>query len=170
MWKYTGKHRPAFAEPTAQGQESVWDYPRPPALLADQRHIKVLAGGQQIASSQNALRLLETAAPPTFYLPITDIDMDRLQVVHGQSFCEWKGAARYWALLGSPQPVAWDYPNPSPTYRKVFGHLAFYPGRVDCFVDEEAVRAQSSEFYGGWITDEIVGPFKGDAVWREAPV
>jgi uncharacterized protein (DUF427 family) len=150
-------------EPAGPGQESVWDYPRPPALIADQRHVKVLAGSELIASSKAALRLLETAAPPTFYIPRRDIDMASLQVVQGQSFCEWKGAARYWAVKDSPQPVAWDYPNPSPAYQKILGHLAFYPGRVDCFVDAEAVRAQSSEFYGGWITDEIIGPFKGEA-------
>lgn len=162
MWKYTGKSRPTFAEPTSGDQESVWDYPRPPALVPDTRHITVRAAGKLIASSQNALRMLETAAPPTFYIPMKDIDMDSLIHLQGQSYCEWKGAARYWALDGNPQPIAWDYPNPSPAYGRVLRHMAFYPGRVDCFVGQEAVRPQSSEFYGGWITDEIVGPFKGE--------
>jgi len=162
MWKYTGKQRPSFAIEPASDQESVWDYPRPPALLEDSRHVRVMAGEQIIAHSNHALRILETAAPPTFYLPIEDVDMDLLAVVRGQSNCEWKGVARYWAISGQDQPVAWDYPVPSVSFGRLLNHLAFYPGRVDCFVDDEAVRPQSSEFYGGWITSEIVGPFKGE--------
>jgi len=162
MWKYTGKQRPSFAIEPALDQESVWDYPRPPALLEDSRHVRVTAGGQIIARSDHALRILETAAPPTFYLPLGDIDMGQLSVVPGQSNCEWKGIARYWALSGQNQPVAWDYPSPSAPFEQLLNYLAFYPGRVDCFIDDEAVKPQYSEFYGGWITREIVGPFKGE--------
>jgi len=162
MWKYTGKQRPSFAIAPADDQESVWDYPRPPALLEDSRHVRVMADEQIIAHSDHALRLLETAAPPTLYLPVGDIDMDALHVVPGQTSCEWKGIARYWALKGQNQPVAWDYPKPSPAFQRILHYLAFYPGRVDCFIDDEAVKPQSSEFYGGWITREIVGPFKGE--------
>ncbi len=162
MWKYTGNERPAFAKQTSADQESVWDYPRPPALVPDTRHVKVSTNGKLIASSPRALRMLETAAPPTFYLPKDDVDLARLREISGQSFCEWKGVARYWALADGERAVAWDYPNPSRAYGKILDHFAFYPGRVDCFVDAESVRPQASEFYGGWITDEIVGPFKGE--------
>lgn len=124
--------------------------------------MRVMADGQIIADSSQALRVLETAAPPTFYLPEADIDMDLLAVVSGQSNCEWKGIARYWALSSHSQPVGWDYPTPSAPFGGLLSHLAFYPGRVDCFIDDEAVKPQSSEFYGGWITHEIVGPFKGE--------
>jgi uncharacterized protein (DUF427 family) len=164
MWKYTGQRRPDFALDPQPGQESVWDYPRPPALLADTRTVEVRHGERLIARSTRAVRVCETASPPTFYLPPDDIDFEQLVAASGSSYCEWKGQARYWALRDLPagQPVGWSYPDPLPAFRAIRDWLCFYPGRVDCFVAGEAVKPQLSEFYGGWITAEVVGPFKGD--------
>ena len=163
MWLYTGKARPPFAESPGSGRESVWDYPRPPALVPDARRVVVLAGGKTIASTTRALRVLETASPPTFYIPASDVKMSHLQTGPGRSICEWKGAAIYWYLkTGEPEPVAWSYPEPTARFRTLKDHLAFFPARLQCFVDDERVRPQPGAFYGGWITDELVGPFKGD--------
>jgi uncharacterized protein (DUF427 family) len=148
------------------GQESVWDYPRPPALVGDERLVEVYDGAERIASSRRACRVLETASPPTFYLPPEDVDTGRLAVARGSSFCEWKGRARYWRLARTgedAEPVAWTYPAPTSAFAAIAGWYAFYPGRVRCLVDGELVRAQAGAYYGGWVTGEIVGPFKGDA-------
>ena len=162
MWQYRGQVRPAFAEEPGPGQESVWDYPRPPRLVADPRHVVVSAGERALADSRAALRLLETASPPTFYLPVADVNMHELAVVPGSSVCEWKGAARYFALRdGNGTPVAFDYPHPAAAFISLSGHICFYPGRVACLVDAERVRPQDGGFYAGWITDDVVGPFKG---------
>jgi uncharacterized protein (DUF427 family) len=164
MWNYRGKQRPQFADPTGPGQESVWDYPRPPALVACEKLIKVKYGDRIIGRSDRCLRILETASPPTYYLPPDDIDMRQVQPTSGSSFCEWKGSAQYWSLAQAPDkpPVGWSYPHPNPAFKAIENWLCFYPSRVSCFIDGEIVRAQASEFYGGWITDEIIGPFKGD--------
>lgn len=164
MWEHRGQKRPPFAEAPRPGQESVWDYPRPPALVPDTRRVVVRAGERVIADSTCALRVLETASPPTFYLPAADVDRAALVPAAGRSFCEWKGEARYWAIEGDAEgtPVGWDYPQPTAAMAAIAGCFAFYPARVQCSVDGERVRPQRSEFYGGWITDEIVGPFKGE--------
>ena len=163
MWKNTGKSRPDNAVAPGPGQESVWDYPRPPELQHDGRLVEVKHGDVVVASTTAALRILETASPPTFYVPAEDVDLDQLVEVTGSSVCEWKGRAVYWALAHAPElPVAWSYPRPSPRFDRIQNHLAFYPGRVECYVDGERVRAQAGGFYGGWVTDEIVGPFKGE--------
>lgn len=162
MWQYCGQQRPAFALQPGPGQESVWDYPRPPRLAEDARRILVRDGGRVLADSRRAIRVLETASPPTFYLPPTDIELDRLIVMPGSSLCEWKGPARYWALGARPEAaVGWDYPQPAAAFQAITGYLAFYPQRLDCYVDDERVRAQDGGFYGGWVTREIIGPFKG---------
>ena len=107
--------------------------------------------------------MLETASPPTWYLPAADVRTDRLVATGGRSFCEWKGQARYWALSDQPAAaIGWDYPEPFPEFAVIAGYLAFYPARIDCRVDGRLVRAQAGDFYGGWITDEVIGPFKGD--------
>ena len=143
--------------------ESVWDYPRPPALQRDARLVEVKESEATIASTNAAYRVLETASPPTFYIPVDDVDLDRLVETPGTSVCEWKGMARYWALAREPAvPIAWSYPRPRPRFDRIRGYLAFYPGRVECFVEGERVRAQAGGFYGGWITSEIAGPFKGE--------
>jgi uncharacterized protein (DUF427 family) len=146
------------------GQESVWDYPRPPRLEPSSRLIRVLFAGQAIAETSHAYRVLETSHPPTWYIPRNDIHMEVLNASHKFSFCEWKGSASYWtALVGEQKAenVAWSYESPNPNFAPIKGHLAFYPSRSECYVDEELVIAQPGDFYGGWITRDIVGPFKG---------
>lgn len=146
--------------------ESVWDYPRPPRLEPSSRQIRVVHQGIVIASTSRALRMLETSHPPTYYLPPEDVRMDLLEAASRSSVCEWKGQASYWnvKLPGAaavPQ-AAWSYANPRAKYAALKDHVAFYASRVDaCFVDEEQVAAQPGDFYGGWITSEITGPFKG---------
>jgi uncharacterized protein (DUF427 family) len=164
MWKYTGKHRPDFAETPGPGQESVWDYPRPPALVRSDEQVEVRSGDRVIANSAAVLRVLETASPPTYYIPEADIDWTTLVEIAHASFCEWKGQASYYALAGDPkgQPVAWLYANPAASFAAIDRHASFYPALVDCFVNGEKVRPQPGRFYGGWITDRLAGPFKGE--------
>jgi uncharacterized protein (DUF427 family) len=144
--------------------ESVWDYPRPPALVACERRVRVELDGQVVAESTGALRVLETASPPTVYVPPVDVAHELLRETSGHSVCEWKGRARYAdVVVGGRRAAgaAWWYPEPVATYAALRDHVAFYPGRVACFLDEERVRPQDGDFYGGWVTDDIVGPFKG---------
>lgn len=144
--------------------ESVYSYPRPPRVEPDTRRVTVRCRGVTLADSVRALRVLETSHPPVFYLPREDVRIDRLSRSATESFCEWKGAATYWSLTADGvllPDVAWSYEAPAPRYGLLAGHVAFYPGRVDCTVDGERVSPQPGHFYGGWITAEIVGPFKG---------
>lgn len=149
------------------GQESVWDYPRPPRLEDSSRHIQIVFNGEIIADSHRAKRVLETSHPPVYYLPPDDIQMGYLQVTPRSTFCEWKGSARYFTLqVGdqSAENVAWSYPNPTQLFLPIQDYIAFYPSRMEaCYVDGERVQAQPGDFYGGWITSDIVGPFKGSA-------
>jgi uncharacterized protein (DUF427 family) len=143
----------------------VWDYPRPPKIVADSREIVVRAGDTIVARSTRCLRVLETASPPTIYVPPADVALELFAIARGQSHCEWKGEARYWTadVAGIRiERAAWSYPSPLPAYAALRDHLAFYPAKVACFVDGRRVLAQPGGFYGGWITPEIVGPFKGD--------
>lgn len=165
LWEHTGEQRPPFAREPGPGQESVWDYPRPPALDPDDRPVRVVAGDIVIAESRSAIRVLETASPPTFYLPPDDVNRDLLRRARGSSHCEWKGEATYWRLddrAAASQAIGWSYERPEPRFAAIAGFLSFYPGRVACFVDDERVRPQAGGFYGGWVTDEIVGPYKGE--------
>ena len=164
MWKYRGQTRPDFADTPGPGQESVWDYPRPPKLSPDTRQIEVISAGRRIASSSKCFRVLETASPPAFYIPPSDVDWQYLIAGSGQSVCEWKGAASYWVLNSNPQQgaVGWSYPQPTPAFNKIKDYVSFYPALLECFVDGERVRPQPGRFYGGWVTGEIVGPFKGE--------
>ena len=164
MWQFTGAARPDFAVEPAPGQESVWDYPRPPALVPCPRTVRILAGEQEIARSEQALRVIETASPPTVYLPPADIAPGALVEAPGASYCEWKGVARYFALAGGDgKPVAWSYPEPSAPFAALAHHVSFYPALLACFLGDERVRPQGGGFYGGWVTDDIVGPWKGEA-------
>jgi uncharacterized protein (DUF427 family) len=151
--------------PPGPGQESVWDYPRPPRLEPTSRLVVVTFGGVEIARSTRALRLLETSHPPTYYVPPEDVRREHLFPAPGASVCEWKGAARYWSIrVGErvSQQAAWSYADPVARYAALRDHLCFYASRVDaCFVDGERVTPQPGDFYGGWITADIVGPFKG---------
>lgn len=164
MWEYRGQKRPSFAEQPQAGQESVWDYPRPPKLEPFSATVEVFADDTLVARSVNTLRVLETASPPTVYIPPQDIDMSLLDRAAGNSFCEWKGSASYWKLVNDPAgiPVAWSYREPFSAFEKIRDYLCFYPARIACYIDGERVQGQPGEFYGGWITTAIVGPFKGD--------
>ena len=142
----------------------MWDYPRPLKLVPDSRRVEVRLAALIIADSTQTYRVLETASPPTFYVPPMDVRLEFLQLSSGSSICEWKGAARYWTLKSharSSEPVGWSYPNPNPGFEAIAGYFSFYPARVECYVDGERVQPQPGEFYGGWVTHEIVGPFKG---------
>ena len=146
--------------------ESVWDYPRPPAVEPCKRRVRVLHQGQTVAESSRALRVLETASPPTVYLPRKDVAVELLEPAAGHTVCEWKGQASYFDLVVDgkrAERAAWTYTNPKPDYEELRDLIAFYPGRVECYLDQERVRPQAGDFYGGWITDEIVGPSKGEA-------
>ena len=147
------------------GQESVWDYPRPPRIEETTRLIRVSFAGQIVAETHRARRVLETSHPPVYYIPPEDVRIHFLERSLHSSFCEWKGKADYYTLAveGHRSPdAAWSYPNPTPNFATIRGYFAFYPGRVDsCTVDSELVVVQKGDFYGGWITSKIVGPFKG---------
>ncbi|MEU8760054.1 DUF427 domain-containing protein [Streptomyces sp. NPDC048659] len=144
--------------------ESVWDYPRPPRLVGDDRRVTVTVDGRVVADTRACLRVLETSHPPTYYLPRRDVRAEFLRPRPGRTDCEWKGAASYWDVVvgGLVVPrAAWSYEEPLGPYEALRGHLAFYPSAVGCAVDGEPVIAQEGDFYGGWITREIEGPFKG---------
>lgn len=149
------------------GKESVWDYPRPPRLERTQRSIRVIHNGVVVADTSCASRVLETSHPPTYYIPFDDIDMSFLVQNDKRTMCEWKGAASYYNLrIGSVlvRDAAWTYLNPKKPFGGLVDHIAFYANKVDaCFVDDERVDAQAGSFYGGWITSDIAGPFKGSA-------
>jgi uncharacterized protein (DUF427 family) len=164
MWQYNGNERPPFAEAPGPGQESVWDYPRPPALLHCDALVEVFNGESLLASTRSALRVLETASPPTFYLPPESVDWSQLVQAQGSSFCEWKGAATYWALANDPggTVVGWSYEHPSDSFAAIKGYLSFYPRLLACKVNGERVQPQPGGFYGGWITSTVAGPFKGE--------
>jgi uncharacterized protein (DUF427 family) len=142
--------------------ESVWDYPRPPLIEPAGARIRILHAGHTLADTTDALRILETSHPPVYYLPSAAIDMRLLHRSPArQSFCEFKGLATYWSLADAPD-VAWSYESPSPSYAALAHHLAFYATKVDeCRVDDERVIPQAGDFYGGWITGNLRGPFKG---------
>jgi uncharacterized protein (DUF427 family) len=156
---------PPRRDPVGPGQESVWDYPRPPSALVTPRHVVVELGGQVLADTRRAVRVCETSHPPVFYVPRADLAADLLEQGQHGSFCEWKGVATYWdAVVAGRRAVSigWSYEQPTPGFEHLTGAVAFYPGRVDrATVDGEVVRPQPGDFYGGWITDEVVGPFKG---------
>ena len=128
------------------GQESVWDYPRPPAVVPDGRSIEVTHGERLIARSTTSVRVLETSHPPAFYVPPDAVVPGRLVLTNGSSHCEWKGAAEYLAVEGTVEPVAWRYPTPYPEFSDHAGWVSFYPGRVDCTVNDEPVRPQAEAF------------------------
>lgn len=148
------------------GQESVWDYPRPPRLEHMQQHVTVRFRGQTICDTSSPIRVLETSHPPTYYLPVADFLPGVLQPCAGSSVCEFKGVAQYFDIVGADGKVAvraaWGYPDPWSPFEDLRDHVAFYAGVMDeCLVDGERVTPQPGDFYGGWITRAVVGPFKG---------
>lgn len=149
------------------GQESVWDYPRPPRLERSPKQIKIVFNQITLVDSCNTYRVLETSHPPVYYIPPEDIKTEYLQPANSRrSFCEWKGFALYYDLIVKDKQVdnaAWYYTEPTAYFTPIKDYVAFYPSKMDaCYVEEELVRSQPGDFYGGWITDEIVGPFKGE--------
>jgi uncharacterized protein (DUF427 family) len=156
--------QPQRIEP-GPGQESVWDYPRPPRLEDVSKHIQIIFNGEIIADTHNAKRVLETSHPPVYYLPPEDIKMEYLSQTPRNSFCEWKGSAGYYTVTVQDKQApncAWFYTSPTPAFESIKDYVAFYPEAMDiCYVDGEQVQPQPGGFYGGWITSDIVGPFKG---------
>jgi uncharacterized protein (DUF427 family) len=145
--------------------ENVWDYPRPPALEPVSRRLRIVFGGRTIAETDAGFRVLETSHPPVYYLPRAAFISCTLEPAAGRSLCEWKGVAAYWSIRAGENfapGAAWSYPNPTPRFAAIRDHLAVYAGMMDqCFVGDAAVTPQPGGFYGGWITGDLQGPFKG---------
>ena len=145
--------------------ESVWDYPRPPRLEECSKHLVIRFGGVVIADTRRALRVLETSHPPVYYLPLADIVKGALVRAEGSSYCEWKGQAHYYDVVSGEaraERSAWGYADPTAAFQRLRDHVAFYAGPMDeCTVNGERVIPQPGRFYGGWITRDLVGPFKG---------
>lgn len=155
----------AQGRPTPRSEESVWEYPRPPRVDPSDRHVRVVVDGVTIADSRRAIRVLETSHPPAWYIPAEDVRMDLLRPTDRRTFCEFKGEASYFTIaVGGRERAnaAWTYRRPMRGYGAIADHVAFYPGRVDeAWVDDERVTPQAGDFYGGWITSDVRGPFKG---------
>jgi uncharacterized protein (DUF427 family) len=152
-------------DPVAPGQESVWAYPRPPRLERATARLRVVLGGVTIAETNDAYRVLETSHPPNYYFPPADIRPGVLEPAERATWCEFKGRASYWTVRGGDRVVpegAWSYASPSPSFAAIRDYVGFYAGRMDaCYVDNELVVPQPGDFYGGWITSRVAGPFKG---------
>lgn len=165
-WRNFPRKRPAHVQTLRPGQESVWDYPRPPRVEAVTRRVRVEFGGIVVAESDRAVRVLETASPPVYYVPPDDVRRELLEPVEGSTLCEWKGLAQYWtARVGDrvAQRAAWSYADPDPEYEAIKGYIAFFPGEMDaCFVGDHVATPQPGRYYGGWVTPDVVGPFKGE--------
>lgn len=151
--------------PGASGIEDVWSYPRPPALQPVPQRVRIMFGGQTIALTDAAWRVLETSHPPVYYLPPSAFLDGVLEPAQGTSFCEWKGLARYWSVRSGSQfaeRAGWSYPEPDPAYAALRDHVAVYAGAMQaCFVGDEQATPQPGGFYGGWVTRNLKGPFKG---------
>jgi uncharacterized protein (DUF427 family) len=156
---------PATRDIPGPGQESVWDYPRPPRVEPVAARIRVVVAGVTIADTTRALRVLETAGAPVYYVPPDDARMDLLRRTEHASACEFKGIATYHDIVVGDRVVnngAWSYRQPSAGYEVIRDHLAFYAWRVDeAWVGAERATPQPGRFYGGWVTSQVVGPFKG---------
>ena len=169
-WNWRGQTRPPFAVAPGPGQVSVWDFPRPPRVVQDAREVVIAWGDLTVARTSRAVLVLETSHPPSFYIPLVDVDQSLLREGSGGSFCEWKGPAAYWSLVSQSTTlpnVGWSYPRPlkgiTPGVELLADCIAFYPTQLRCAVGGEKVTPQPGGFYGGWITPELVGPFKGEA-------
>ncbi|MEL7156442.1 MAG: DUF427 domain-containing protein [Actinomycetota bacterium] len=151
--------------PNGKPYESVWDYPRPPRLEAVEWRIRVIHAGTVVVDAPSALRVLETSQPPAYYVDPSFVDAASLKPSPSNTFCEWKGMASYVDVVAGDRPVidaGWYYQDPSADYADLVGHYAFYAQRLDeCYLDDELVSANDGTFYGGWVTANITGPFKG---------
>ncbi len=159
-WTYTGQTRPDFAEATSATQESVWDYPRPPAIVPYSGRVTVYAGDALIADSCNAVRVLETAGAPTVYIPPADVEESLLAYGELTSLCEWKGVAQTIDVAGIAN-AGWRYAQMFPAFTSLYLWPSFYPAKLQCTMNGEAVTPQPSGYYGGWVTGNIKGPIKG---------
>ena len=152
-------------DPAGPGQESVWDYPRPPIAEATSAHVRIEHRGRTIVDTRAPVRVLETSHPASYYIPPAGIAPGVLRRAEGGSFCEWKGVATFWDVVvdGLVLPrVGWSYADPTPAFAALRNHVAFYAAPFErCSVDGETVTPQPGDFYGGWITSRVVGPFKG---------
>lgn len=164
-WRSFPRVRPSNIVVPAPGQESVWDYPRPPRIEQVPARVRVEFGGRVIAETVKALRVCETSSPPGYYIPPSDVDVSCLSLGERTSFCEWKGVARYWAVQTSDRVAkdsAWSYPDPDAGFEAIQNYFAFYPRRMDaCYVGHDRAAPQPGFYYGGWVTPNLVGPFKG---------
>jgi uncharacterized protein (DUF427 family) len=155
----------SFEHPSSENPESVWDYPRPPLVVPTDEHVMVRHNGVVIVDTRRALRVLETSHPPSYYVPLADVAPGVIEPVSGHTICEFKGKASYGDLVVAGQRLercVWWYEKPWAGFSELAGHVALYPGRVDeCTVDGEKVQIQEGDFYGGWITSRVKGPFKG---------
>ena len=165
-WRNFKRERPAEIVTPGPGQESVWDYPRPPRVEPVDRRIRVEFGGIVLAETERAYRVIETSSPPAYYVPPQDVEMAYLVATDHKTFCEWKGVAKYWSVRVGERFVehgAWSYPEPDEGFEVIRDYVAFFPGRMDaCYVGEQRVMSQPGGYYGGWVTPDIVGPFKGE--------
>lgn len=152
-------------DPLAPGQESVWGYPRPPRVERTSRSVQIVLGGEVIIDTDDVIRVLETSHPPTIYLPIAAFAPGALVPADGSSFCEFKGAAAYFDVRGGDQVrerAAWTYPDPAAGYAELMDRVAMYPAGMDrCTLGGVTVTPQPGRFYGGWVTPDVAGPFKG---------
>lgn len=159
------RQRPDNIPVPGPGQESVWDYPRPPRVEPVNRMLTVEFAGTTLAKTTRGLRVIETAGLPVYYFPPSDVRLDMLEGTACQTLCEWKGMASYWTVrmdTRMAEYASWSYPEPDPAYHSLKDFLAFYPGLMDgCYVGDLWVAAQPGSYYGGWITPDILGPFKG---------
>jgi uncharacterized protein (DUF427 family) len=164
-WRNFPRVRPPDIVIPGPGQESVWDYPRPPRVEAVTARVRVEFGGTVLAESTRSLRVCETSSPPVYYIPPSDVDLSSLLPSERSSFCEWKGVAHYWSVASGARvakDAGWSYPDPDPGYEAIRDYLSFYPRRMDaCYVGEHRVTPQPGFYYGGWVTPNLVGPFKG---------
>ncbi len=164
-WRWRGQDRPPFAEEPGPGQESVWDYPRPPSVEAVAQRVQVKVGALVLARSSRAVRVLETASAPAIYLPMDDVETRYLARSSQGAVCEWKGPWVFWTVRAGERLIpqaAWSYTDPWPGYEALADRLAFYPAKMDaCWIGDQRAEPQPGGFYGGWVTPEIVGPMKG---------
>ena len=165
-WRAFPRRRPTNIETPARGQESVWDYPRPPRVESVSKLLRVEFAAVTVAQTARGLRVCETSSPPAYYFPPQDVQRAFLVALPDRTLCEWKGTAHYWTLRANgrqAEVAAWSYPSPFAGYEALAGWFGFNAARVDaCYVGDELVIPQPGEYYGGWITSDISGPFKGD--------
>jgi uncharacterized protein (DUF427 family) len=165
QWRWRGQDRPSFAAVPGPDQTSVWDFPRPPRLESEPREVRIAWGDLTLACSTRALRILETAHPPTYYIPWDDVVRHLLEPAAGGSFCEWKGPACYWSLVDGDRRLpshAWSYPRPLAGAQALADCVAFYARDLACSVGGLPATPQPGGFYGGWVTPDLTGPFKGE--------